>query len=41
MAPIVYKPDGQRIAKSLFEETLEELSFTNVKDIVVGLSKYQ
>ena len=40
MAPIVYKPEGQRIASSLFEETLDELSFAGVRDIVAGLSKY-
>ena len=41
MAPIVYKPEGQRIANSLFEETLDEFSFAGVKDIVAGLSKHQ
>jgi len=39
MAPIVYKSEGQRIASSLFEETLDELSFAGVRDILAGLSK--
>ena len=41
MAPIVYKPEGQRIAKLLFQETLDEFSFAGAKEIVARLSKYQ
>jgi len=39
MAPIVYKSLGQRLASSLFEETLDELSFAGVRDILAGLPK--
>ena len=39
MAPIVYKPEGQRIAKLLWEETMEELSFARVRDILEQLKE--
>ncbi|KAL4781606.1 hypothetical protein BJX76DRAFT_363476 [Aspergillus varians] len=39
MAPFVYKPQGQKIAKQLWRETMDELSFARVEDIVKGLSK--
>lgn len=39
MAPIVYKSEGQRLAKSVFEETMDELSFAGVKEIIAGVSK--
>ncbi|KAI2618202.1 NAD(P)-binding protein [Hypoxylon sp. NC1633] len=39
MAPIVYKPEGLRIAKQVYDETLDELSFAGVKEIVNELSK--
>ena len=39
MAPFVYQPEGQRVAKQLYEETLNELSFAGVRDIVEGPSK--
>lgn len=39
MAPIVYQSEGQRIASSLFEETLDELAFAGVRDILAGLVK--
>ncbi|KAI0009468.1 retinol dehydrogenase 12 [Xylariaceae sp. FL0662B] len=38
MAPIVYKPQGARIANQLWQETMEELEFARVGDIVSGLS---
>lgn len=39
MAVIVYKPEGLRLAKQLYEETLDELSFAGVSDIIDGISK--
>lgn len=39
MAPIIYKPEGQRIAKKLWEELLDELSFAGVRDVLNGLKK--
>ncbi|KAJ4325899.1 hypothetical protein N0V84_003285 [Fusarium piperis] len=34
MVPIVYKSEGLRLAKQLYEETLDELSFAGVRDII-------
>jgi len=34
MAPLVYKPQGQEVAKRLWEETLNELEFAGVRDII-------
>ncbi|KAI0844100.1 NAD(P)-binding protein [Daldinia vernicosa] len=39
MAVIVYKPEGQRLSKQVYEETLDELSFAGVRDIVNEISK--
>lgn len=41
MAPIVYTAEGQRLAKRLYEETLDELTFAGVKDIVDEISKFK
>ncbi|KAL4864892.1 hypothetical protein BDV12DRAFT_200707 [Aspergillus spectabilis] len=38
MAPFVYKPQGDRVAKQLWQETMDELAFAGVKDIISGLS---
>lgn len=38
MAPIVYKPEGQKIAELLWLETMEELAFAGAGDIVRELS---
>ncbi|KAI0387564.1 hypothetical protein F5Y04DRAFT_7383 [Hypomontagnella monticulosa] len=38
MAPIIYKPEGEEIAKRLWEETMAELSFARVQDIVEEIS---
>jgi hypothetical protein len=37
MAPIVYEPEGERIAQKLWQETLDELAFAGVTDIVNSL----
>nr|BDX35613.1 short-chain dehydrogenase/reductase StrM [Stachybotrys sp.] len=37
MPPIVYKREGQHIAELLFQETVKELSFARVGDIITGL----
>lgn len=34
MAPIIYTEEGERISAQVWQETLEELSFANVEDIV-------
>ncbi|KAI2469546.1 putative short-chain dehydrogenase/reductase family protein [Annulohypoxylon bovei var. microspora] len=40
MAPIVYKPEGKRIAKFLWKELMTgELAFAKVEDIIQGLSE--
>ncbi|KAI0379586.1 NAD(P)-binding protein [Hypomontagnella monticulosa] len=39
MAPIVYKPEGKQVAAKLWEETLDELSFAGVRNIIDDLSK--
>ncbi|XDG05858.1 hypothetical protein ABKA04_005473 [Annulohypoxylon sp. FPYF3050] len=36
-APLVYKPDGVRIAEQLWKETIEELAFANAADIINSL----
>jgi len=33
-APIVYTAEGEQISKRLWRETMEELSFAEVQDIV-------
>jgi hypothetical protein len=38
MTPIVYKPEGLRLSKQLYEETLDELSFAGVRGIVDEIS---
>lgn len=37
MPPIIYGPEGQHIAKLLYEETLNEMSFAGVRDILERL----
>ncbi|PTB62187.1 NAD(P)-binding protein [Trichoderma citrinoviride] len=37
MAPLVYKPEGQTIAERLWKETLNELAFAKVADVVRAL----
>lgn len=39
MAPIVYKTEGQKIAKQLYEETLDEFEFAGVKEIIAEFAK--
>ncbi|CAF9939782.1 MAG: hypothetical protein HETSPECPRED_001893 [Heterodermia speciosa] len=39
LAPLIYKPEGQQLAASLFEETLQELDFAGVREELGGLSK--
>ncbi|KAI3317933.1 NAD(P)-binding protein [Xylariaceae sp. AK1471] len=38
LAPFVYQPKGQKVAERLWKETLEELAFAKVADIIHGLS---
>ncbi|KAK8024072.1 NAD(P)-binding protein [Apiospora rasikravindrae] len=38
MAPLLYKPEGDAIAKQLWEETLSELEFAGVRDIIQRMS---
>lgn len=37
MSPLVYKREGLHLAKQLYEETLDELSFAGVRDIINDL----
>jgi len=39
MAPIIYKPEGERIAQKLWDELMDELSFAGVRDVIGGLEK--
>ena len=39
MAPIIYKSEGERIAKKLWDELMDELSFAGVRDIFRGFEK--
>ncbi|KAG9570318.1 NAD(P)-binding protein, partial [Aureobasidium melanogenum] len=41
MAPLIYEPEGKRIAEQLWEELLDELSFAGVQDIVLKLEKLE
>ncbi|RYP82407.1 hypothetical protein DL770_005588 [Monosporascus sp. CRB-9-2] len=36
-APIIYKPEGEEISKRLWDETMGELSFAGVQEIVAAL----
>lgn len=38
MAPLVYEPEGEKIAEKLWQETLNELAFANAANIVNTLS---
>ena len=37
MPPIIHGPEGLHIAQLLYEETLSEMSFAGVRDILEGL----
>ncbi|KAL4934134.1 NAD(P)-binding protein [Aspergillus undulatus] len=39
MAPFVYTPEGEKVAAQLWGETLDELAFAGVQDILNGLGK--
>lgn len=39
MAPIIYKPEGERIAKKLWDELMDELSFAGVRDVIRRFEK--
>ncbi|TVY80673.1 Short chain dehydrogenase yanD [Lachnellula suecica] len=39
MAPIIYTPEGEAIRERLWEETVSELSFAKVEDVLGGLGK--
>jgi hypothetical protein len=34
MAPLVYTSEGEKLAKELWEETMNELAFARVADVV-------
>jgi hypothetical protein len=38
MAPILYQDEGKEVAERLYEETVEELSFAGVRQIIEGVS---
>ena len=38
MAPFVYTPEGEKIAQTLWQETMNELAFARVADILQELS---
>ena len=38
MAPLVYESDGERIAEQLWTETMEELAFADVAEIIQNLA---
>ncbi|KAI1377704.1 hypothetical protein F4677DRAFT_415277 [Hypoxylon crocopeplum] len=37
-APIIYKPEGEQLAKRLWEETMAELSFAGVQEVVSSIN---
>ncbi|TVY46996.1 Short chain dehydrogenase [Lachnellula occidentalis] len=37
MAPIIYKPQGQKIASQLWQETMDDLAFAHVAEIIKDL----
>lgn len=39
MAPLIYQPEGKRIAKQLWKELLDELFFAALPNIVFELEK--
>ncbi|UKZ78261.1 hypothetical protein TrVFT333_005997 [Trichoderma virens FT-333] len=39
MAPLVYEPEGEKIAEKVWRETMNELAFANVADLVSSLSR--
>ncbi|KAF2805522.1 uncharacterized protein BDZ99DRAFT_524491 [Mytilinidion resinicola] len=39
MAPIVHRPEGLHLAKQLYDETLDELSFAGARNIVAEITK--
>ncbi|KAK0622037.1 putative short-chain dehydrogenase [Bombardia bombarda] len=39
MAPIIYRPDGEEIAKLLWDETMAELSFAGVEAVIRDMGK--
>lgn len=39
MAPLIYKPEGDRIVKQLWEELLDELFFAGVRNILLIMEK--
>lgn len=38
MAPFVYSAEGIKLAKSLWEETMEELAFAHTAEVIRQLS---
>ena len=38
MAPMIYTKDGEKVSEQLWKETLEELSFAHVEDILREIS---
>ena len=34
MAPIIYRPEAKEIAKQLWDETMTELSFAHLEDVI-------
>ncbi|KAI0179260.1 NAD(P)-binding protein [Hypoxylon sp. FL1284] len=39
LAPIIYTPEGEKISKQLWRETMDELAFANVEGILKGISE--
>lgn len=38
MAPIIYTKEGEKLSEQVWKETLEELSFAHVEDILREVS---
>lgn len=41
MAPFIYEPEGEPVAKLLWDEILEEMSFAKVEDILPQINEWQ
>lgn len=39
MAPVIYKSEGEDLAKQLWGETMSELSFARIQDCIQGVSE--
>jgi hypothetical protein len=39
MAPLIYKPEGEQVAKQVWDETIAEFSFADVQESLREIEK--